>query len=107
MRLAFAQEAELLLDKGTDSRAPGGAVTLALCGHWEHDGPCRWPHHSAIETEGCSARLRTGFASTAKDEPTVRRRMEEGLRCAEGWTVLSIRPAELNEDERELGRRLA
>jgi hypothetical protein len=21
-------------------------VTVALCGHWEHDGECRWPHHT-------------------------------------------------------------
>ena len=36
------------LDSGSDERAPGGAVTVALCGHWDHDGPCRWPHLSSI-----------------------------------------------------------
>jgi hypothetical protein len=29
-----------------DLRALGGAITTRLCGHWEHDGPCRWPHHT-------------------------------------------------------------
>lgn len=36
----------VLLDAGGDPRALGGAVTAALCGHWEHDGRCRWPHHT-------------------------------------------------------------
>jgi hypothetical protein len=31
-----------------DLRALGGAVTSRLCGHWEHDGPCRWPHHTDL-----------------------------------------------------------
>jgi hypothetical protein len=35
-----------------DPAALGGAVTTELCGHWEHDGPCRWPHHtSTMETD--------------------------------------------------------
>jgi hypothetical protein len=29
-----------------DLRAFGGAVTIRLCGHWEHEDPCRWPHHT-------------------------------------------------------------
>ena len=29
-----------------DPAALGGAVTVALCGHWEHEPPCRWPHHT-------------------------------------------------------------
>jgi len=35
-----------------DPAAVGGAVTVALCGHWEHDGPCRWPHHTDTVAEG-------------------------------------------------------
>ena len=31
-------EAELLLADDTDPAAPGAAVTVALCGHWEHEG---------------------------------------------------------------------
>lgn len=39
----------LRLSANSDDRAPGGAVTVALCGHWDHDGPCRWPHFSKIQ----------------------------------------------------------
>jgi len=39
----------LSLSGARDSRAPGGAVTVALCGHWDHEGACRWPHLSTIE----------------------------------------------------------
>ena len=34
-----------------DLAALGGAVTTALCGHWEHDGPCRWPHFTSPEVD--------------------------------------------------------
>ena len=40
---------KLSLSGARDSRAPGGAVTVALCGHWDHEGECRWPHLSTIE----------------------------------------------------------
>jgi hypothetical protein len=43
-RESHAFQAILALDEGQD-RAPGAAVTVKLCGHWEHAGPCRWPHH--------------------------------------------------------------
>ena len=26
-----------------DERAPGGAVTVSLCGHWDHEGPVLAP----------------------------------------------------------------
>jgi len=41
--VARAIEAEVRLDSGTDPAAVGAAVTVELCGHWEHEGPCRWP----------------------------------------------------------------
>jgi hypothetical protein len=36
----------LALPPGADERAPGAAVTVAPCGHWEHEPPCPLaPHH--------------------------------------------------------------
>lgn len=49
--------AELILDDEADERAPGGAVTVALCGHWDHEGPCQWPHNNAIDDVGLSRNL--------------------------------------------------
>jgi len=35
-RQVYIYEAELDLVPGADPRAPGGAVTVALCGRWDH-----------------------------------------------------------------------
>ena len=48
---AHQREYRIRLEPGADKRAPGGAVTVALCGHWNHEGPCRWPHFSRITPE--------------------------------------------------------
>ena len=65
----------LSLSGARDSRAPGGAVTVALCGHWEHEGDCRWPHLSTIEeTPDGAYRLTVDFdASDAEVEEVVRK----------------------------------
>ena len=48
----FVHEATVELADGADPRALGGAITVALCGHWEHEPPCRWPHHTDITAAG-------------------------------------------------------
>jgi hypothetical protein len=53
--------------------ALGGAVTTALCGHWEHDGPCRWPHFTGPEVEpDGSVTVTVHFDATPRDEEQVR-----------------------------------
>ncbi len=39
MRTAFAHDAMVSMELDADTRAPGAAVTVALCGSWKHD--CR------------------------------------------------------------------
>ena len=80
---------------------------MALCGHWDHPPPCRWPHNNAIAMDGRRGRLRTVFAVIPEDEPMVRRRIEQGLRAGVGWSVVSVRPVQLTAGERDLGRRLS
>lgn len=46
MREAFVHEATIELDSDADQQAPGAAVTVGLCGHWEHQGACHWPHQT-------------------------------------------------------------
>jgi hypothetical protein len=66
---------------GSDDRAPGGAVTVALCGHWNHDGPCRWPHHSSISLEGGGRHLLVvQFDASGDDVETVKTRIGDALR---------------------------
>ncbi len=48
-RFAHKAQYRIMLASDADARAPGGAITVALCGHWDHDGPCRWPHFTGIE----------------------------------------------------------
>ena len=65
-----------------DPAALGAAVTMTLCGHWEHDGPCRWPHHTSSEDsrDEHGARLVTvPFAASEFEEPLVRKRIHEAL----------------------------
>lgn len=96
--------AMLALAEGTDPRAPGGAVTVALCGSWEHDPPCRWPHNSDIVRDGS---IRTIFAAPSDEALEVRGRIEAALRGDARWRVLLLEDGTLTADERALGERLA
>src|SRR3954454_11592569 len=80
VRDAFVHEAELRLEPGVDPGAVGAAVTVELCGHWEHDGPCRWPHNNAIETSSKPARLRTVAVVPDEERDEIARRIEAALR---------------------------
>ena len=73
MRTAFAHDALLDPDPALDHRAPGGAVTLALCGSLDHEPPCPLaPHHTTVDAEGALLRVRVLFAVDAADEARVR-----------------------------------
>jgi hypothetical protein len=52
---AFVQEALLQFDDVIDPASVGAAVTVELCGHWQHDGACRWPHNNKISKETSGA----------------------------------------------------
>jgi hypothetical protein len=117
VRSGFVHEALIELVPDADERAPGAAVTVALCGHWEHEGTCRWPHHSSVDArEGQSVRLRVVFACAADDEPAVRQligtALEQGRLAVETgasrWAVTAqgasgLRPAETALAGRLLG----
>jgi hypothetical protein len=80
MRQAFAHQAVLTMGPDADIRAPGAAVTVALCGHWEHEPPCPLaPHHSQAERVGSEVHLRTLFAAEPEMEAVVRQRIDLAL----------------------------
>ena len=97
-----------------DDRAPGGAVTVQLCGYWEHDGPCRWPHHSAAERAEGHLTVRTVFAADPADEAPVRERIRAAMRSGHlmtpdhcsSWQLLAESPAALTSAEAELAASL-
>lgn len=92
--------ARLRLAGSADDRAPGAAVTVELCGHWEHEGPCRWPHRTDV-THGDVLEVHVRFEAGPDDESTVRRRIEAVLATGElrgpdgrttSWERLSDQP---------------
>jgi hypothetical protein len=116
MRRAFVHEAALVLESGADPRAPGAAVTVGLCGHWEHEGACRWPHLSVVSrVDGRDLTLRVLFACEAQDEHEVRERIADALTrgrvdgapLPSAWVLERAQPTELRDDERERADELA
>jgi hypothetical protein len=79
----FVHETLIDLAEGGDPRAPGGAITVALCGHWEHEPPCRWPHHSEMEPEDGGHLVRTVFTVEPGDEAVVRAKIADALAAGE------------------------
>ena len=117
MRQAFAHDAVLTMGGDDDLRAPGAAITVALCGHWEHEPPCPLaPHHTAAERVGDEVRLRTLFAVEPAREAEVRDLIRDALaagRLVGGdgresrWSLRSSRSAVVRSGEEEHARRLA
>jgi hypothetical protein len=103
---AYVVEAELVLGAGLDPAAVGAAVTVELCGHWEHPGACRWPHNSAIDDSRDPARLRTLFVADEAEAAAVGERIGAALRGATAWNVVSIRSRPVATAERPLAERL-
>ena len=103
----FVCEALLELSEGTDPAAVGAAVTTTLCGHWEHEGPGRWPHNNEIQAASDGFRFRTLFVADAEEEPDVRAQIEAALRGGDGWRVVTFAPRELGATEQPLGAKLA
>lgn len=103
---AYVIEADLVLDDGFDPAAVGAAVTVQLCGHWEHEGACRWPHNSAIDATRDPARFRTLFVADEAESAAVRDRIETTLRSAAAWRVVCVRTRPVADRERALAQRL-
>jgi len=99
----YVHGAELVLAEGTDPAAVGAMVTVALCGHWDHEGPCRWPHLNQID----GAHFRTIFVASTEEEPEVRRRIRAALHGDTSWRVVSDIARPLAADEQDAAAELA
>jgi hypothetical protein len=116
MRQAFAHDAVVVLEPGGDAQALGAAVTVALCGHWEHEPPCPLAsHHTAAEPSGAEVRLRVLFAGEPAVEPEVRRRIQAALEGGrlEGpdgvttrWALRSAAAGAVRDEEADHAARL-
>ena len=114
-RQPYAHEAVVLMDDDQDIRAVGGAVTVALCGHWEHEPPCPLAaHHTRAGRVGDEVRVRILFATESDREADVRQRIDAALRAGRldgpdgttSWRYARGAPAEIAPDEVDHAERL-
>ena len=116
-RGAYAHDAVVVLDPGGDSAALGGAITVALCGDWNHPPPCPLaPHHTNAEpADGDTVRLRVLFAADADRETQVRSLIGKALASGRlpgpdgrvtTWTLQSSAAASVRPDEADHAARL-
>jgi hypothetical protein len=72
------------MEAGADLRAPGAAITAALCGSWDHEPPCPLaPHHSHADWVDGEVHLRVLFAVEPGMEHVVRQRIDLALSSGE------------------------
>jgi hypothetical protein len=113
----YAHDAVLEMSPDGDLRAPGAAITVALCGAWDHEPPCPLaPHHTDAERDGSEVRLRVLFATEPPFEEEVRRRidgaleagsLDQGSGSTAHWHTVWSGPADVREGELGRARRLA
>src|SRR4051812_42287627 len=109
MKQSFVQCAEILLEPDADRAGPGGAVTLQLCGSWDHAGPCRWPHRTSADWDGRRGQIRVVFTTPTEEEAEVRRLIDRALASGEcvgpdgkrsRWAATTHNPGTLDEKEK-------
>jgi hypothetical protein len=116
VRTAFAHDAVLDIGRDADLAAPGGSVTLALCGAFDHPPPCPVaPHHTRAERRTDGVVVRVLFATDASRETEVRARIDQALSAGscdapDGtrtcWTFRSSAPGTVTGPERAHAARL-
>ncbi len=116
MRHAYAHDAVLDMAPDADTRAPGGAITVALCGHWDHQPPCPLAaHHTTANRVGDETHLRILFATEPDQEGLVRGRIDTALAGGElsgpdgvttRWRLRGSRPGEITPAEADHAERL-
>jgi hypothetical protein len=117
MRRPFAHEAVLDMLPEADERAPGAAITVALCGHWDHQPPCPLaPHHTRAGRVDGRVRVRVLFATEPAGESLVRECIEHALRSGQltgpddvttRWELISSHRSAVRADESAHADRLA
>jgi hypothetical protein len=115
-RGTFVHDAVLDLDPDGDERAPGGAITVALCGSWSHDPPCPLaPHATRVERSGTRLQVRVLFATAPADEARVRGLIDHALSRGSGedpegartsWRLLSSAASQVRPEEAAHAERL-
>lgn len=116
MRLAFVHDAVVDMAPDADLAGPGGAVTLALCGAFDHPPPCPVaPHATRSDRVADGVAVRVLFATESARETEVRALIHEALAAGtvqgpDGnyveWTFHRSAPGIVEESERAHAQRL-
>jgi hypothetical protein len=118
--LWFAKPSSMTLlsrcSPGGSPEALGGAITIALCGHWDHPPPCPLaPHYVASFPAGETVTLRVLFATDPANEQRVRSLIGEALATGQltgpdgrvaTWQLRSASPGRIRPDEEDHGAHL-
>jgi hypothetical protein len=116
MRQHYVHRTLVRMQADADRAALGGAVTMALCGSWDHVGLCRWPHNSRPQDRRDFVALRTVFVAESADEQTIRDRIDEvlcvgSLTAPDGtptrWRVHASNADSLTDEDNDLAARLS
>ena len=81
--IPYVHMAEVSLAAAVDPSTVGAAVTVELCGRWQHRGVCRWPHNNEVRGQE-PTRFRVLFVADETDELEARRRIEKALAVRAG-----------------------
>ena len=96
------------MEPHADVQAPGAAVTVALCGHWDHERPCPLaPHHVSAAGDDGELRVRILFAAEPDKENEVRHLIEQALSgqltfpdgFTTPWQLRASWPSEISAEE--------
>jgi hypothetical protein len=117
MRTPFVHLATVEMSVDDDDGAPGAAITLALCGSWEHSPPCPLAaHHTQPTRDGRTVDLRVVFATEPEHQDEVRRRIDGALRggaatdpngVTSHWALHGSKPGVLSQSERTQALRMS
>ena len=108
MRCPFAHELVLIIEPDVDVAAVGAAITVALCGHWEHEPPCPLaPHHTSAARVGGEVQVRTLFVVDPAREREIRRHIESAVADGTPWRVVRSGASTVLPEETDHVLRLA
>jgi hypothetical protein len=110
-RQAYAHDAVVTMRPGGSPNALGGAITVALCGHWDHQPPCPLaPHYVTAFPDGENVTLRILFATEPTNEGRVRSLIDRALAAGQltgpdggvaTWQLSSAAPGSVLPEEED------
>jgi len=92
-------------------------VTSELCGSWNHEGACRWPHNTRVTAvDGAVVRTRTVVVAPSRDHDEILARVKSAVASglvvpardvtSAAWRLVDAVAGPLALDERDLAARL-